>query len=275
MAWVDCADAAATLHAHLCEHDWHGYTQGGGRWGDGGSEEVDAAGGPYTLATGDRDCSSSICDVWQTVLARTPYAGSLDGATYTGNMRSVFVNSGLFDWHDMGDGYVAQRGDIYLNEASHTALCQYSDPDTLSEFCINEYGTITGGAVGDQTGSESRIANYYNFPWDGVLAYNHNADYDTEDDVSAEDVWNFNQNGVLVRDRLQGTDEAANAANVAANEAKNAANDARAQLTRTDDVSGRGTEANLYERMCWMGARTAEISDKLDELIELLKAKAQ
>lgn len=63
-------------------------------------------------------------------------------------------------------------------------------------------------------------------------------------------------------------------ADAAANEAKNAANDARAQLTRTDDVSGRGTVANLYERMCWMGVRTAEISDKLDELIELLKAKS-
>ena len=97
---------------------------------------------------------------------------------------------------------------------------------------------------------------------------------ESEDHVSADDVWNFNQNGTLMRDRIQGTDEAANAANAAANEAKNAANDARAQLTRTDDVSGRGTEANLYERMCWMGARTAEISDKLDELIELLKSKA-
>lgn len=32
-----------------------------------------------------------------------------------------------------------------------------------------------------------------------------------EDDMSAEDVWNFNQNGVKMRDRLQGTDTAANA----------------------------------------------------------------
>lgn len=33
-----------------------------------------------------------------------------------------------------------------------------------------------------------------------------------EDDMSAEDVWNFNQNGVKMRDRMQGTDTAANAA---------------------------------------------------------------
>ena len=31
-----------------------------------------------------------------------------------------------------------------------------------------------------------------------------------EDDMSAEDVWNFNQNGVKMRDRMQGTDTAAN-----------------------------------------------------------------
>lgn len=32
-----------------------------------------------------------------------------------------------------------------------------------------------------------------------------------EDNMSAEDVWNFNQNGVKMRDRIQGTDTAANA----------------------------------------------------------------
>lgn len=32
-----------------------------------------------------------------------------------------------------------------------------------------------------------------------------------ENDMSAEDVWNFNQNGVKMRDRMQGTDTAANA----------------------------------------------------------------
>lgn len=33
-----------------------------------------------------------------------------------------------------------------------------------------------------------------------------------DDDMSAEDVWNFDQNGVKMRDRMQGTDAAANAA---------------------------------------------------------------
>lgn len=247
---MDLANHAATLHAHLCEHDWHGYTQGSGRWGDGSDDWVDVDGVNYNIGGGDRDCSSSIIDCWQKVLANTTYKGCLDSATYTGNMRAVFVNSGLFEWHSMGDGYTAQRGDIYLNEASHTAMCQSAEPDTLSEFCINENGGITGGAVGDQTGSESLIRGYYNFPWDGILAYNHGAD-ESEDDVSAEDVWNFDQNGTLMRDRVQGIDSAANSAN--------------SQLTRNDDVTGEGTSGNMYDRVCWADKRAREIAELLND----------
>lgn len=67
--------------------------------------------------------------------------------------------------------FTAQRGDIYLNEANHTAMCQSPNPDLLSEFCLNEFGGVYGGQTGDQTGKESRIAAYYNYPWDGILHY--------------------------------------------------------------------------------------------------------
>lgn len=168
---------AATLHAHECVHDWHGYTQGSGRNGDGeGVCVVNIDGVDYAIAQGDRDCSSSVIDCWVQALKGTVYEGCLDGATYTGNMRAVFVESGLFEWHPMGDGYIAQTGDIYLNEVKHTAMCQSAVPDMLSEFSINENGKITGGQVGDQTGKESHIRGYYNFPWDGILAYNGKAD---------------------------------------------------------------------------------------------------
>ena len=110
----------------------------------------------------------------------------LANATYTGNMRSVFTASGLFDWHPMGDGYVAQRGDVYLNETSHTAMCTSAVPDMLAEFSINEFGGIVGGQVGDQTGSESHVRSYYDFPWDGILAYNHGADVDEEEGMTPE-----------------------------------------------------------------------------------------
>lgn len=171
------ANIAATLHDHLCRHSWHGYTQGAGRWGDGeGVCQVWIDGAEYAVAQGDRDCSSSVIECWQKAIEGTAYEGKLNGATYTGNMRQVFVASGLFYWHPMGDGYVAQRGDIYLNERDHTAMCQSATPDMLSEFLSNEHGGIVGGAVGDQTGYESVVRKYYNYPWNGILAYNGKAD---------------------------------------------------------------------------------------------------
>ena len=179
---MGCANVAATLMEHLVDDPAHGYTQGGGRWGSGGYEVVTVEGTGYSIALGDRDCSSAVIDCWRTALLGTDYQGALDGATYTGNMRSVFVGSGLFEWHPMGDGYIAQRGDIYLNEASHTAMCISSEPDMLAEFSINEMGTITGGQVGDQTGRESRVAGYYSFPWDGILAYNGGADGEKQEE---------------------------------------------------------------------------------------------
>ena len=72
----------------------------------------------------------------------------------------------------------------------------------------------------------------------------------------AEAVWNFSQNGVLCRDRLQGTDEAAN--------------EARRQLTRTDDCSGRGMELNDHDHIKWMAAKQAEMAEKLDAVLARL-----
>ena len=82
----------------------------------------------------------------------------------------------------------------------------------------------------------------YDDGWDCVLRY---CGPDREDEVTDKDiekiaaaVWNFNQNGVLMRDRVQGTDEAANAA--------------REQLTRTDDPSGREVHMNLFTHFKWV-----------------------
>ena len=36
---------------------------------------------------------------------------------------------------------------------------------------INEYGAVTGGQTGDQTGREIYTRGYYNYPWDCVLRY--------------------------------------------------------------------------------------------------------
>lgn len=155
-------EVAVQLFEHLISHDQHGYSQYS-RWGDGsGFCKVPVNGKTYSVAIGDRDCSSGIISAFEA-------AGiSCGGATYTGNMRACMVATGNFKWHPMRDGYIANRGDIYLNEQNHTALCLSAIPDMLGEFSISENGTIDG-VEGDQTGRESRKRTYYDYPWDGIL----------------------------------------------------------------------------------------------------------
>ncbi|EOS41404.1 hypothetical protein C808_00573 [Lachnospiraceae bacterium M18-1] len=153
---------AVELMKHLVTHDWHGYSQVS-RWGDGeGTCDAEVGGKVYKLEQGDRDCSSGVISAYEA-------AGiSCGGATYTGNMRSCMCATGNFKWHPMSSGYVAQAGDIYLDEACHTAMCLSAVPDMLMEFAISENNGIDG-AEGDQTGHESHIRTYYDYPWDGIL----------------------------------------------------------------------------------------------------------
>lgn len=153
---------AVEIMKHLVTHDWHGYSQVS-RWGDGeGKCNVLTGAGTYQVEQGDRDCSSAIISAYEA-------AGvSCGGATYTGNMRKLMCGTGNFRWHSMSSGYTAKAGDIYLNEACHTAMCLSAEPDMLMEFSISETGGIDG-AEGDQTGNESNIRAYYNYPWNGIL----------------------------------------------------------------------------------------------------------
>lgn len=175
------ANIAAEIHANMCNDSGFGYSWGEryGTWDDPVTWNIE--GRDYTIARGDYDCSSSVITAWKTALQGTPYEGVLDGATYTGNMRSVFVDSGLFDvWDTYSTN--ACRGDIYLNDNNHTAMCQDGGSDgvygydALSEFCINEFGGTYGGQRGDQTGGESHITGYYSYPWSCTLHYNGRAD---------------------------------------------------------------------------------------------------
>ncbi len=152
--------AAVELMKHLVTHNWHGYSQVS-RWGEGVCN-VSVGKKIYSVEQGDRDCSSAVISAFEA-------AGiNCGGATYTGNMRQCMCASGNFRWHPMYSGYIAQSGDVYLNEVNHTAMCLSSEPDQLMEFCISETGGIDG-AEGDQTGRESLIRAYYDYPWDGIL----------------------------------------------------------------------------------------------------------
>ena len=160
-------ERAAQIMEHLVTCKSHGYSQVS-RLGFGGKETIKLSDGSQVkIMKGDRDCSSAIIDAYRS--AGLP----LKGATYTGNMRKAFLDTGMFKWHP-GTSYSAKRGDIYLNELFHTAMCvsPYGSAkgDLLAEFSISEKGTVDG-VEGDQTGHESHIRGYYNYPWDGILEY--------------------------------------------------------------------------------------------------------
>ena len=176
---------ARDIHARMVDDERFGYDWDE-RWGN-RSERWTVDGISFDIKVGDYDCSSSSITAWKKALTGTDYADALDGATYTGNIRSVFTRSGLFDWKPMS--FTAQPGDLYLAEGHHVAMCQTVTPDILSEFSSNEHGGVYGGKRGDQTGWESHKRSFYNYPWDGILHYNGKAD--KEDDVSARDVWEY------------------------------------------------------------------------------------
>ena len=187
-------EAFARVCEHLCQHDGypgHGYSQYS-RLGDGTTETVDLGDGvTVTIAGGDRDCSSMVVTALQAVGVDTC------GASYTGNLTNI-CNTGLFRAHRRSggactDGYSARRGDIYLNVTHHTAVCRYGaheeGGDTLMQFSGSERGTIDG-QEGDQTGRESNIKAYYDYPWDYTLSWTSDGAMigeETEEEEEEED----------------------------------------------------------------------------------------
>lgn len=134
--------------------DSHGYDQDY-RWGE----------------KGDYDCSSAVIQAWQN--AGVPVKSA--GATYTGDMKNVFLKNGFKDITasvNRGTGTGLKRGDVLLNEAHHVAM--YCGNGKEVEASINEKGTAHGGKPGDQTGKEFLIRSYRNYPWNCVLRYREN-----------------------------------------------------------------------------------------------------
>ena len=148
---MNATESAVKRMEDWAADDSHGYDQQY-RWGE----------------YGDFDCSSAVISAWE--LAGVPVKSS--GATYTGNMRGVFLRCGFKDVTrdvelDSGSGLL--RGDVLLNYENHCAL--YCGNGREVEASINELGGITGGQPGDQTGREFLVRPYRNYPWDCVLRY--------------------------------------------------------------------------------------------------------
>ena len=138
----DVVERAISWAVAIANDNSHGYSQQS-RWGP------------------DYDCSSL-------VIAAFKYAGVDTGtANYTGNMRSQFTAHGFqwIPWSSIGGTSNLQRGDILLNEKTHTEIYLGNNQN------VGAHSNRGYPQTGDQIGTEISVSGYYNHPWDGVLRY--------------------------------------------------------------------------------------------------------
>lgn len=145
MSKIDIAVANALA---IANNSKHGYDQSS-RWGP------------------DYDCSSFLITVWQDAGVPVKTAG----ASYTGNMLPAFKKCGFKDVKNsvnIKTGAELKKGDVLLGKG-HVVM--YIGGGQIVHASINEFGKITGGKPGDQTGKEICVRPYYNKPWTLVLRY--------------------------------------------------------------------------------------------------------
>ena len=121
----------------------------------------------------DYDCSSMIIQAWENAGVPVKTAG----ATYTGNMRQVFLRNGFSDVKskcNLSTCAGMKPGDVLLNEINHTAM--YCGGGQIVHARGQKHGSA---APGDQ-GAEIAVTAYYNYPWDCVLRYNGTASGDVK-----------------------------------------------------------------------------------------------
>jgi hypothetical protein len=150
-------ESAVSWALSIAANDKYGYDQAK-RWGP------------------DYDCSSLVISAFQQ--AGIPV--KTNGATYTGDMRSVFLKTGFKDVTSSitaSSGKGLQKGDVLLTPNAHTALVSSVSGSTITlvHAVANEKGTATGGKAGDQTGKEICTRSYNNRPWTYVLRYSDSA----------------------------------------------------------------------------------------------------
>lgn len=148
----------------------------------------------------DYDCSSLVISAYK-------HAGITTNATYTGNMRTLFIQHGFKDVTsscNLSTGEGLERGDVLLvhnKYHQHTAI--YCGNGYEVEASINEKGTTKGGKTGDQTGREILIRTFRTNFYTTVLRYINSNDSDSLTMVARDVIAGKYGNGVVRRRRLE------------------------------------------------------------------------
>ena len=178
------ADEAAARMAYWCATD----EAGGVGYDQDTREEIrdlSYVSTPRLTGAVDSDCSAMVaaaCNLGLRAGGVVPAdAGDgdprlLPASTWTGAMRSELEARGWREvhWDDSAmtpDGGF-RRGDVVLSSKAeggvgHVCMVVDDNPTdpVLAEAWIDERGEITGGAVGDQTGAETRLTSYASHPY--------------------------------------------------------------------------------------------------------------